>query len=359
MSVSPQARVRVMVVEDSLVVRQLLVHIIARDPRLVVAAAVGSAEEALQEIGRVQPDVISMDIRLPGMDGLEATRRIMAEHPTPIVVIAGSVEDASLKISMNALRAGALTVVEKPVGVSSDGYAGLAETICTQLYIMSQVPVVRRRSFAWSPAAPVPKPATAREPEWSAARPSMLGIAASTGGPPALAKVLGGLPADFPLPILLVQHMGAPFMEGFASWLDGLMPLEVRLARDQEIPVPGKVYVAPGDRHLVLSPAGTLRVSTEAPVSNQRPSATVLFQSMARTIGRRGLGVLLTGMGEDGAQGLLELREAGGYTLAEDESTAVVFGMPAAAMRLGGARASLPLDMIAPKLMRLAKGSGE
>ncbi|MFL5160290.1 MAG: response regulator, partial [Microvirga sp.] len=133
MSMASQPRVRVMVVEDSLVVRQLLVHIIASDPRLVVAAAVSSAEEALREIGRVQPDVVSMDIRLPGMDGLDATRQIMSEHPTPIVVIADSIEDSSLKISMNALRAGALTVVEKPVGLSSANYAGIASTICTQL----------------------------------------------------------------------------------------------------------------------------------------------------------------------------------------------------------------------------------
>ena len=346
-----------MVVEDSLVVRQLLVHIIARDPRLIVAAAVGSAEEALQEIGRVQPDVISMDIRLPGMDGLEATRRIMSERPTPIVVIAGSIEDASLKISMNALRAGALTVVEKPVGVTSAGYDAIAETICTQLYIMSQVPVVRQRSLQWrSSGAPSP---FKQEPEGRTIRPSIMGIAASTGGPPALAKVLGAFPADFPIPILLVQHMGAPFMEGFASWLNGLMPLEVSIARDQEIPVPGKVYVAPGDRHLLLSPAGTLQVSAAPALENQRPSATLLFQSMARAAGPRGLGVLLTGMGEDGAQGLLELRQAGGYTMAEDESTAVVYGMPAAAARLGAARVSLPLDLIAPRLMRLAQGDRE
>ena len=146
---SPHTPARVMIVEDSLVVRQLLAHIIARDPRLILAAAVSSAEEALREITRVQPDVISMDIRLPGMDGLEATRRIMSDHPTPIVVIAGSVEDSALKISMNALRAGALSVVEKPVGVTSDGYEAIADTICTQLYIMSRVPVVRQRSFAW------------------------------------------------------------------------------------------------------------------------------------------------------------------------------------------------------------------
>ncbi|MBA1155579.1 chemotaxis-specific protein-glutamate methyltransferase CheB [Microvirga mediterraneensis] len=358
MSMASQPRVRVMVVEDSLVVRQLLVHIIASDPRLVVAAAVSSAEEALQEIGRVEPDVVSMDIRLPGMDGLEATRRIMSEHPTPIVVIADSIEDSSLKISMNALRAGALTVVEKPVGLSSANYAGIASTICTQLYIMSQVPVVRQRSFApWrekTAVAPV-----RRDPEWRAARPSIMGIAASTGGPPALAKVLGALPADFSLPVLLVQHMGAPFMEGFASWLNGLLPLKVRLAQDQEIPVAGHVYVAPGDRHLLLSPAGTLKVSAEPPLGNQRPSATMLFQSMARSVGRRGLGVILTGMGEDGAQGLVELRQAGGYGLAEDESTAVVYGMPAAAARLGGANVSLPLDLIAPRILRLARGEGE
>ncbi|MCB5175073.1 chemotaxis-specific protein-glutamate methyltransferase CheB [Microvirga lenta] len=347
-----------MVVEDSLVVRQLLVHIIARDPRLVVAAAVGSAEEALREIGRVQPDVISMDIRLPGMDGLEATRRIMSDHPTPIVVIAGSVEDESLKISMNALRAGALTVVEKPVGLTSAGFDGIAETICTQLYIMSQVPVVRQRSFAWRPNAQ-PAPVQKRDWERSPLRPSIMGIAASTGGPPALAKVLGAFPADFPIPILLVQHMGAPFMEGFASWLNGLMPLEVRVARDQEIPAPGKVYVAPGDRHLLLSPAGTLQISASPALASQRPSATLLFQSMAKTVGSRGLGVILTGMGEDGAQGILELRQAGGYTVAEDESTAVVYGMPAAAVRMGGVSASLPLDLIGPRLLRLTRGDGE
>ncbi|MGO4570427.1 chemotaxis-specific protein-glutamate methyltransferase CheB [Microvirga sp. 2TAF3] len=354
---SPQSRVRVMVVEDSLVVRQLLAHIIARDPRLILAAAVGSAEEALQEIGRVQPDVISMDIRLPGMDGLEATRRIMSEHPTPIVVIAGSIEDSALRISMNALRAGALSVVEKPVGVTSAGYDGIAETICTQLYIMSQVPVVRQRSFAWRTQAP--ETSLRREEATGTARPTILGIAASTGGPPALAKILGAFPADFPIPILLVQHMGAPFMEGFASWLDGLMPLEVRLAQDQEIPVAGKVYVAPGDRHLLLSPTGALRLSAAPPLSSQRPSATLMFESMAKAAGPKGLGVILTGMGEDGAIGLAELRQAGGYTIAEDESTAVVYGMPAAAIRMGGARVSLPLDLIAPRLLRLAKGDGE
>ncbi|MFC7736835.1 chemotaxis-specific protein-glutamate methyltransferase CheB [Roseomonas sp. GCM10028921] len=336
-----------MIVEDSAVVRQLLAHIVSRDPRLELAAALDSAEAALAELERVRPDVISMDIRLPGMDGLEATRRIMAEHPTPIVVIADAVEERGLRISMNALRAGALTVVEKPLGPSREGWEGVAEAICTQLYIMSQVPVIRRRPSALA----VPRPAPALP---GATRPSLVGIAASTGGPPALARVLGALPSDFAVPVLVVQHMGSPFMEGFAAWLDGLVGPRVQIASDRELPRPGHVYVAPGDRHLGVTGGGLMQVSEAPPVGGQRPAADVLFSSMARFLGPRGMGILLTGMGEDGARGLAALHGAGGLTLAEDETTAVVYGMPAAAARLGGVSALLPLDLIGPRLLRAA-----
>ncbi|MCI0755985.1 chemotaxis-specific protein-glutamate methyltransferase CheB [Roseomonas vastitatis] len=339
-----------MIVEDSLVVRRLLSHIVMRDPRLHLIAAVASAEDALQELPRLRPDVISMDIRLPGIDGLEATRRIMSEQPTPIVVIADSVEDSALRISMNALRAGALSVVEKPVGTETDGYERIAETICTQLFIMSQVPVIRRRGPGISrPPLPPPSALLPRT------RPSVLAIAASTGGPPALAQVLGALPADYPLPVLLVQHMGSPFLEGFAAWLDGLVPMRVRLARDGERPRPGEVYVAPGERHLLMAPGGVLRLSAEPPLASQRPSATRLFQSVAETAGAQGLGVLLTGMGEDGAAGLLAMRQAGALTLTEHESTAVVYGMPAAAVRMGGSLLTLPLPLIGPHLLAVVR----
>jgi two-component system chemotaxis response regulator CheB len=348
--------VRVLVVEDSLVVRILLTHIIARDPRLELAGAVESGEAALAAIETVRPDVISMDIRLPGIDGLETTRRIMASRPTPIVVIADSVEDSSLKISMNALRAGALSVVEKPVATTNDGYEAVAGQICTQLRIMAAVPVIRRRPIGaeWNArkTAPMPELGVASESE---AAPNVLAVAASTGGPPALAKVIGGLSADFPLPILLVQHMGAAFMDGFASWLDGVVPLAVGVARDGQTMQAGHVYVAPGDRHLELGTNGTLRVSDSAPVGGQRPAATVLFRSVARQAGAQGIGVLLTGMGEDGAQGLLDMRKAGAATVAEHESSAVVYGMPAAAVRLNAASRVLPVDQVAPHLVRLAQ----
>lgn len=350
--------VRVMLVEDSLVVRELLRHIVSRDPRLEIVAAVASGEEALDKLRTARPDVISMDIRLPGIDGLETTRRIMAEHPTPIVVVADSVEDSSLRISMNALRAGALSVVEKPVATTHAGYEAVAGEICTQLRIMAQVPVIRRRPIGaeWAGrngAVPAGAPLSASA-DLAGLAPSLLGIAASTGGPPALARVIGALPRDFPLPVLVVQHMGPAFMEGFASWLDSVVALPVSLARDGERAEPGQVYVAPGDRHLEIGTSRILRVIDAAPVSGQRPAATVLFRSMARQSGASGIGILLTGMGEDGAVGLADMHRAGAQTVAEHESSAVVYGMPAAAVRLGAARAVLPLDRIADHVLRLA-----
>lgn len=335
-----------MLVEDSPTVRTLLCHIIDRDPRLQLAAVCVSAEEALDSIEQVAPDVISMDIRLPGMDGLEATRRIMSEHPTPIVVIADSIHDTTLGIAMNALKAGALSVVEKPAGPGASAYDRVADAIATQLFIMSQVTVIRRRNAGIRHVAPRTSALQAAPPM----RPTIIGMAASTGGPPALAAVLGALDKAFPVPILVVQHMGAPFMEGFASWLNSQTDLTVKLAESREMPVPGVVYVAPGDSHLELAPGNFLRLTSEPPLASQRPAATYLFQSLARVAGPRAVGVLLTGMGEDGARGLLDMKGAGAFTIAEDETTSVVYGMPAAAVRMGGVSLSLPQDMIAARL---------
>lgn len=340
-------RVRVMVVEDSPVVQSLLRLIIGADPRLEVCAICPSGEAAIEAVPRLRPDVISMDIRLPGMDGLEATRLIMSRLPTPIVVIADAVEDRSLQISMNALRSGALSVVEKPAGFGHADHATIADTIRTQLYIMSQVPVIRQRPMTQRPATL----GAGRQAE-QRGQPSIAGIVASTGGPAALARVLGGLPADFPIPILVVQHMGAAFMPGFATWLDGIVPMSVRIAEAGVCPMPGHVYVAPGDQHLTIAAEGTLRLDREPQVHSQRPSGSVLFQSMARICGPRALGVLLTGMGEDGSEGLLAMRRTGALTLTEDETTAVVYGMPAAAVRVGASTLALPLDRIADAMRR-------
>lgn len=345
-------KVRVMIVEDSYVMREFLRHLIGQDPRLEVAAAVDSAEEALRVLHRLSPDVISMDIRLPGMNGFEATQRIMSEKPTPIVVVSASVESEDLKISMNALRAGALSVVEKPAGTQHHDYHALANKLCSQLVLMSQVKVVRqhrnRRALIDSQAAGSASP--------SATMPAgpfqALGIVASTGGPAALQSLLSALEGQFPLPILLVQHIASGFLEGFASWLASVCPFRVVVSQDGDLPTRGVVHVAAADRHLRLV-GKRLRLDVSPPVSSQCPSGTVLLRSMAESLGPAALAVLLTGMGDDGAAGLKDIRDAGGYTIAEDESTAVVYGMPAAAVQLKAVCESLPLPEIAPRLHAL------
>lgn len=346
-------KIKVLIVEDSLVVRELLSHIIGSDERFEILAAVSSAEDCLDLLETQQPDVISLDIRLPGMNGLDATLRIMARRPTPIVVVAAQVDDVELNIAMNALRAGALSVVEKPVGVTNAGYDTMAAKICTQLAIMSQVKVVRQgidRGLRFgSDDAP------ARLPKGGPGCYSMAGIVASTGGPQALVQLLGGLGGDFPLPILLVQHITSSFLEGFVAWLSNSTPFQARIADEGDAPQPGCVYVAPADRHLGLSHGRLVVLDTPA-VSNQKPSGTVLFSSMARDLGKHGIGVVLTGMGADGAEGLKQMADAGAYTIVEDASTCVVNGMPAAAAKLGGAREVLPLPAIATRLRDLALG---
>ncbi|MCG5244078.1 chemotaxis-specific protein-glutamate methyltransferase CheB [Azospirillum doebereinerae] len=351
-------RIRVLVVEDSPVIQQLLAHLIGADPRLEVAGVASSGEQALRMIERAAPDVVSLDIRLPGIDGFEVTSRIMRQHPVPIVVVASDVRD--LDIPMRALQAGALAVVEKPGSVARADYQTVAHHLCTQLVIMSQVKVIRHRTTARAAlrpgrgegaeavAAGAPDPAL----EGRRRRFRALGLVASTGGPAALSKLLKELPTDFPLPVFLVQHMGAPFMAGFASWLGTVSPLPVLLAEHGAIPRPGHVYVAPGNQHLTLV-NGVVHLTGDGLVCGQRPSGEELFRSMAVAYGSAAIGVLLTGMGEDGARGLVDMRRAGAYTIAEHASTAVIHSMPGTAVKLGGAVEELPLDQVAPRLLQL------
>lgn len=345
-------RIRVLIVEDSAVVREHLRRIISSDPRLEVAAVAASGEEALVLADRISPDVISMDIHLPGIQGFEVTRRIMAERPTPIVVVSG-IELEEVNLTMEALKAGALAVVEKPAAAGHKDYDALAGRLCTQLAIMSEVKVVRQR--------PIPDPASAWRrpcPEGAAGQIRMLAVAASTGGPNALMQLLSGLrSAGFRLPIVVVQHITPGFVTGFASWLSGVTRIPAEVIEQRTPLSAGRAYIASSERH-IASDGTWVWAEDGPPVSNHRPSANVLFSSVARGCGSGAIGVLLTGMGDDGAEGLRQLRAAGAFTIAEDPSTAVVYGMPEAAVRAGAVCESLPLGAIAGRVMEVASGKG-
>ncbi len=342
-------KIRVMIVEDSPVQRRLLQSIVASHPRLQSVGAVSSGEAALQCLERLEPDVITMDIRLPGVSGIETTEQIMRRRPTPIVVVAAR-EASRANMSFDALRAGAVSVVEKPRASESAGLSQISERLCRQILLMSELKLVRRRRFRAPEALSGTPPSAVRSRHSGVAA---VGLVASTGGPNALVEILTRLGDNFPVPVFLVQHMAASFHDCFVNWLDGLSPMPVVTASHGARPVPGAVHVAPASVHLEVA-NGRSWLCDAAPVASQRPSGTVLFRSLTAEYGAACAGVLLTGMGDDGAAGLREIFCAGGFAIAEDESTAAVFGMPAAAIRQGAVSAVLPLPDIAPRLRALA-----
>jgi len=349
--------VSVMVVEDSPSARELITDALNSDPRIKVICAVDTAEKALKLLPRLAPDVVSMDIRLPGMDGIEATRRIMAEHPTPIVVVAADHRTETVDKSMEALRAGALTVIAKPAVESPHAYRAIARHLCEQFLNMSQVKVVRQRFTPEPVARRAVRPAlrVAENADAEGRAVDLVAVVASTGGPAAVSRLLRSIGPDFPAPILLVQHMDGTFLGGYASWLASTSGLPVTLASERQEPKPGAVYLAPARHHLTFV-NGRLRLVADAGTRGHVPSGDALFRSLALNPGPRALGVLLTGMGEDGARGLLEMRKAGAHTIAQDRTTCAVYGMPAVAVSLGAACEQLPIEAIAPRIVEVVRG---
>lgn len=349
--------VSAMVVEDSAVARELIVSTLNSDPRINVVCAVDSAEKALRLAPRLAPDVISMDVRLPGISGIEATRRIMADCPTPVIIVAADLSKETINSSMEALRAGALSVVEKPTIDTPEAYKAMARRLCDQFVNLSTVKVVRQRfnePAADRASTALVLPASSLACAGGAFQ--VVGIVASTGGPPAVAKLLQGLGPAFPVPILVVQHMGSNFLAGYAAWLDSVCALDVVLVKGGEAPRPGRVYVGPGGHHLTYQ-AGRLRLVRDRSDRGHVPSGNMLFGSLAANAGACGLGVLLTGMGDDGARGLLEMRRAGAHTIAQDRATAAVYGMPAAAKALGAVVEELSIAAMPARIAALIAGA--
>ncbi|HVY63116.1 MAG TPA: chemotaxis-specific protein-glutamate methyltransferase CheB [Planctomycetota bacterium] len=351
---SPGARpIRVLVADDSPTVRQLLAAIIAGEPGLQVVGEAANGVQAVERTRALRPDVVTMDIHMPVMDGFEATRQIMNEAPTPIVVVSGTVDANEVQVSLDAIRAGALTVLGKPASPVAPDFEERARALIRTVRLMAQVKVVRR----WPDRAGGARGGgLARDhPMPVGRRVQAIAVATSTGGPAALNRILADLPAPFPAPILVVQHIARGFVDGLARWLATSTRLRVKVAEDGESPEPGTVYLAPDGRHLGLS-EGRVALSEGAAIDGFRPSGTWLFRSVAASHGANAAGVILTGMGYDGVEGLADLRRRGGYVIAQDERTSVVFGMPGAAVGAGVVDDTLPLGSIAPRLIELVQG---
>jgi two-component system chemotaxis response regulator CheB len=339
--------IRVLIAEDSPTARELLTCILASDPHVTVVGTALDGEQAVEMAGQLRPDVVTMDVRMPGIDGLEATRRIMATVPTPIVIISGHYDPQDVEASLEALHAGALSIMPKPSGPHAPDFLDQCHRLVRTVKSMADVKVVRRRAIRRSrPSSPPPRS--------SRGRARVIAIAASTGGPAALAQILGELPRGFPLPLLIVQHIAPGFAAGLARWLASITALPVRVATARQPLAAGTVYLAPDDYHLEALDAAAVTITRLPAVDGFRPSATVLFDSTARVFGGATVAVVLTGMGEDGLPGLRAVRASGGCIIAQDEDTSVVFGMPGVAVGAGLADYVLPLHAIASQLEALA-----
>ncbi len=344
-------KIRVLVVDDSATVRYFLSGLINATPDMTVVGEAADGLQALEAAARLRPDVISMDIRMPRLDGLSATRQLMEDDPRPIVIVSSRLERSEVDLAFMALQAGALAVLSTPPGPPNPAFAASRDQYLTTLRAMAGVSVVRRWKTRPLEFHGIPL-------NGDAAAPLVIVIGASAGGPVALHRLLGDLPADFPVPIAIVQHMAEGFMDGMARWLDAETALHIRVAEDGQLLLPGQVVLAESGAHLLVrrAPEGVRLALDATPTdSPYQPAVNRLFASAAEAFGRQAIGVLLTGMGEDGAQGLLRLRGAGGRTIAQDEASCLVYGMPGAAVALGAAEQILPLKHIGPALIDLAQ----
>ena len=335
--------IRVLVADDSATLRTALCALLAEDSRLSIVGQAADGVEAVEKARSLKPDVITMDVNMPRLDGLGATAAIMAEAPSRVLVISSVRQHRQLELSFKAMAAGALELIAKPEG-GMEEMRRWARRVAESVRLMAEVPVVRRHRSTRMISPP---------PLGHGAQVDMVGLVASTGGPPALAYVLGSLPRELPVPVLLAQHIASGFTSGLVRWFGSICTLRVGIAAEDEVPLPGRVYLAPDGCDLEVDSGGRLRTPRSSGL--HCPSGNRLLGSMARAYGSRAAGFVLTGMGDDGAHGLLELRRAGGATYAQDQQTSVVFGMPQAAHACGAAQGLLPLESIAPAILALCR----
>lgn len=343
--------ITVLMVDDSPSMRMLLAHVLARDSRIKVIGTVDDGQAAVDYLqgDGVRPDVVLMDIHMPRLDGFEATRRIMETNPLPIVICTATADPKEMAVAFRSMEAGAVACVEKPLGLDHPQFEACVENLQQTIRLMSEVKVVRR----WNRPRVLPGQVPTGVPAPGSKQPMlrMIGIGASTGGPPVLQNILSALPRDFAAPLVIVQHISRGFLPGMVEWLNQTTGQHVHVAAHGAVPLPGHAYIAPDDFHLGVSPSGRLVLARDEPVNGLRPSVSWMFRTLAENLGSSAVGVLLTGMGKDGAEELRMMRARGSFTIAQDRESSVVHGMPGEAIALGAAAQILPTDRIAAALI--------
>ena len=349
--------IKVLVVDDSPVVRDFLTHILSADPDIRVVGTACNGLESLEAAHRYRPDVITMDIHMPKMDGLEATRQIMETHPIPIVIVSGDFDSEHVAMTFDAMAAGALAVMNRPMGIGHPDHRETVSKLVNTVKLMSEVKVVRRMPRV-PQADSVPRSAEMGL-AYAPAQVRIVAIGASTGGPPVIKTILQSLSGEFPVPLVIVQHMSTGFIHGFAEWLAQSSGRPVHVATDHELMLPGHVYLAPDERQMKVERGGKIVLTQDEPENGLRPAVSCLFRSVAEVYGHDAVAVLLTGMGRDGADALRLLKEKGSVTIAQDMASSVVHGMPGEAIKLDAAMMVLPPEKIGAVLVNLANHRGK
>lgn len=342
--------VKTLIVDDSMVVREYLKFILNNDDDIEVVGVAGDGWEGVEMAKKLQPDVITMDIQMPKLDGLRATRLIMESVPTPIVIVSANWEPGEIDLTFKALEMGAVTIIEKPRGLKHPDHEKMATNLIRTVKMMKGVTVERRNA---SPSMAANDHSTRKKepiPQLN-----YVAIGSSTGGPLVLREILSSLPADFPVPIFIVQHIAKGFTEGMVDWINNVTKLQLKLGENNEHPQAGTVYIAPDDRHMGINRSGRIVLSDDEKIKSLRPAVAHLFGSLAKNFADQTVAVLLTGMGSDGAAEMKALKDGGAITIAQSQSSSTIFGMPKAAIDLGGATFVLDTEDISRKLIQIAK----
>ncbi|HIK33994.1 MAG TPA: chemotaxis-specific protein-glutamate methyltransferase CheB [Oscillatoriales cyanobacterium M59_W2019_021] len=349
--------IQVLLVDDSPVVLTILKRLLDSTSEIEVAGTARTAREALALIPRLQPQVICTDLKMPGMDGLDFIREVMANDPRPILVLSASVQPRDTENVFRLLAAGAVDVLPKPIVNGTADLMTIKQELITKIKVLAGVAVFKlhRRSSPQLTERSIDLPSVSpsrfsqldlKFSQSEIDRIEIVGIGASTGGPQALRSILSEFPENFPVPAICVQHISSGFLAGLIQWLSAECLLPVSMATSGEVLQPGRVYFPPENRHLEVTSSGRAICSLEPPYLGHRPSVTVTFNSIAKAYGKKAIGVLLTGMGKDGAAGMQAISQSGGITIAQDEATCAVFGMPKEAIKLGAVRHILPIQTI-------------